>query len=226
MWGKVGYMAVKLDMSKAYDRVEWCFLEEVMKKMGFEVKWIDWVLKCISIVQYDLLINGNLVGPIIPSRGIRQGDPISPYLFIICVEVLSLKLQLAQSGGLLLGVPTSPKGPRINHLFFADDSLIFCRAHQDEWESLSRLLEGYEKASGQRLNKSKTSIFFNRNTSQEMRKKILQLSNIPASQRYDKYLGLPAFVGKSRVREFKCILDRVRSRLSDWKTKFRRGRKF
>jgi hypothetical protein len=220
MWGKVGYMAVKLDMSKAYDRVEWVFLEEVMKKMGFEVKWINWVMKCITTVQYDLLINGNQVGPIIPSRGIRQGDPLSPYLFLLCAEVLSLKLQMAQVGGLLMGVPTSPRGPRINHLFFADDSLIFCRAQQDDWENLSWLLENYEKASGQRLNRSKTSIFFSRNTSPEMREKILQLSNIPASQRYDKYLGLPALVGKSRIREFKSITDRARRRMCDWKTKF------
>jgi len=82
------------------------------------------------------------------------------------------------------------------------------------------LLECYEKASGQQLNKEKTSIFFSRNTSQEARDCILRLSGIPSTQQFDKYLGLPALVGKSRLRELTCIKDRVWKRLHDWKTKF------
>jgi hypothetical protein len=116
---------------------------------------------------------------------------------------------------LLSGVPTSPGGPRLNHLFFADDSLIYCKAHPEDWHALTKLLANYEVVSGQRLNRDKTSIFFSRNTSQEMRDTILQLSGIPASQRYDKCLGLPTLVGKSQVREFHDIVEKVRRRLDD-----------
>lgn len=82
-------MAITIDMSKAYDRVEWIFLAEVMKRMGFAQKWIALIMKCISTVHYSILINGDSVGYIRPSRGIRQGDPLSPYVFLICAEALS-----------------------------------------------------------------------------------------------------------------------------------------
>jgi hypothetical protein len=89
MWSKVGFMGIKLDMSKAYDRVEWKFLEVVMEKLGFSQRWISLVMVCVRTVSYAVVVNSQAVGNIQPKRGIRQGDPLSPYLFIICAEALS-----------------------------------------------------------------------------------------------------------------------------------------
>jgi hypothetical protein len=181
MWGKTGYMALKLDMSKAYDRVKWIFLEMVMRKLGFAEKWVELIMTCISTVKYSVLINGEPSRRICPSRGIRQGDPLSPYLFIICAEALSAQLSHAERVGQLKGVPTSPKGPRINHLFFADDSLLFCRASPVEWHRLEAILELYERASGQMLNREKTYVFFSRNTCDTNKEIILRLLGVLAT---------------------------------------------
>lgn len=95
-------MAVKTNMSKAYDRIEWDFLREVLAKLGFHEIWIEWTMECVSSVSYSFLVNGAPQGKVYPSRGLRQGDPLSPYLFILCTEVLSGLCAQAQENGSLL----------------------------------------------------------------------------------------------------------------------------
>jgi hypothetical protein len=133
MWSKVGFMGIKIDMSKTYDRVECDFLEATMIRLGFEARWVHLIMTCVWSVSYSVVVNGNPVGAICPSRGIRQGDPISPYLFLQFAKVVSSLLLQAKKRGVITGVPTSSKGPRLNHLFFADNSLLFCKANSVEW---------------------------------------------------------------------------------------------
>lgn len=116
---------------------------------------------------------------------------------------------------MLSGVPTSKKEPRINHLFFTNNSWFFCQANPLNWRRLYRLLDTYERASGHKLNQEKASIFVSRNTSPEANKLILDLSGIQATQQFDKYLGLPTLVGKSITQAFKSIKDQVWKRLQD-----------
>ena len=91
--GKEGLMAIKLDMSKAFDSIEWKCLELIMQKLGFHDRWISIIMMCISTVSYSVLLNGEPKGVIYPSRGIRQGDPLSPFLFLLCAEGLSAMLK-------------------------------------------------------------------------------------------------------------------------------------
>ena len=180
--GKVGSMALKLDMSKAYDRVEWGFLKQVMLKMGFHSQWMSLIMECNSTISYSLLINGEPTGNIIPSRGLRQGDPISPYLFLLCAEGLNGLLNKAASQGDIHGVSISRRGPKLTHLFFADDSLLFCRATQAECGKIQEVLQVYESVSGQQLNKTKTTIFFSRNTTQAMQDDIKEILGVLSIQ--------------------------------------------
>jgi hypothetical protein len=105
MKGKKGFMAIKLDMSKAYDRVQWGFWKETMRRMGFAQRWIHLIMMCVSTVKYSVLVNGDPCGNISPTMGHRQGDPISPYLFLLCAEVLSLLLTHATSEGSRVFLP-------------------------------------------------------------------------------------------------------------------------
>ena len=121
-------MALKLDMSKAYDRVEWVCLDKIMDKLGFDEKWRKPIMQCVITVTYSVKINGVPRGNIISSRVIRQGDPLSPYLFIFCAKCILAMRQVLVANGVMAGVAMCHGGPKLSHLFFADDNLIFYKA--------------------------------------------------------------------------------------------------
>lgn len=153
-------MAVKTDMSKAYDRIEWSFVQQVLQRLGFNAKWINWLMQCITTVSYSYLVNDSVYGEVKPYRGIRQGDPLSPYVFILCSEVLSGLCKSAEKKGLLQGVRVARGSPRVSHLLFADDTMFFGLASATNCETLMKILKDYERASGQMINKSKSSVTF------------------------------------------------------------------
>ena len=130
--GKEALMAIKLNMNKACNRVEWVYLEAMMKKMGFHDKWISLMMMCVTTMTYSVLINGEPKGIISPSRGLRQRDPISPYLFLLCAEGLTAMLKKEEAAGHLKGIVVCRGALRISHLLFANDSIVFCRATVEE----------------------------------------------------------------------------------------------
>jgi hypothetical protein len=180
-------MAVKLNMSKAYNHVEWRFLEETTKRMGFAPWWTQLIMMCVTMVQYAVAACRHIQ----PARGIRQGDPISSYMFLICAKILSSMLSQANQGGALTGVPILKKGPRISlfFFFFADNSLLLCKANIQQWTCLTSLLRQYEETSGQQLNSNKTTIFFfffsSKNTSMADKERLGKALGIPITQCYD-----------------------------------------
>ena len=130
--GKTGTIALKLDISKAYDGVKWSFLRRIMLKLGFPKGWVDKVMSCVSLTSFSILINGKLYGMITPARGLWQGDLLSPYLFLLCAEGFTSLLQKAELEGHIHGVSICRRALKISHLFFADDSLLFCQASEKE----------------------------------------------------------------------------------------------
>ena len=124
----MGQMVVKLDINKAYDQVEWSFLERIMLKLGLGRRWVSLAMETITTASYLVLINGEPRGFVNPTWGIKQGDPLSPYLFLLYAESLSALLKKAEENHALKGILSSQHGVRISHLLFADDSLLFCQA--------------------------------------------------------------------------------------------------
>ncbi|XP_042944645.1 uncharacterized protein LOC122278530 [Carya illinoinensis] len=133
--------------------------------------------------------------------GIRHGDLLSPYPFIFCPEALSSLLNHAEASKFIVGIPIA-------------------RRNSLEWSRLIGILDIYERALGQKLTKEKISIHFIANTSNAAKDSMLSVAGVRSSSSYEKYLGLPALIGRSRLKAFKTILDRVRSRISNWKSKF------
>ena len=213
-------MALKLDMSKAYDRVEWSFLENIMATMGFNQRWISLISMCIRSVSYSILLNGQPHGLISPQRRLRQGDPLSPYLFLLITEGLHGLLKRAEMVGDLRGVSLCPAGPRISHLLFADDSLIFCRASISDCQTIQAILQTYENTSGQNINRGKTNLFFSSNTSARTKEEIKNLLAVPAIQRFEQYLGLPSLVGRDKKRSFSILKERIWKKLMGWRKNY------
>ena len=206
-------------MSKAYDRVEWIFLEKIMRHLGFAESIIKLIMSCMSFVTYVVLLNGQPVGNIKPSRGLRQGDPLSPYLFLLCALGLQSLLHKAEVNGEINGVAICRNGPRISHLFFIDDSVVFCRAREEECQKIIDLLSIYERGSGQKINRDKTNIFFSFNTPPGDQIAIQQLLGVLAIRQYEKYLGLLALVGRAKKQSFIYLKERVWKKLQGWKEK-------
>ena len=164
-------------------------------------------------------MNGEPKGMIVSSRGIRQGDPFSPYLFLFCAEGLNALLQNAATIGDIQGFSLCRNGPKLTHLFFADDCLIFCRSTLEECNKVQELLAYYEVASGQVINKEKTTLFFSRNTDEATQEALKVALNVPAIRHYEKYLGLPSFVGRNKMTCFTQIKERIWDHMQGWKEK-------
>ena len=173
--GKNGACAVKPDMAKAYDRVEWEYLRAIMMALGFPGRWCDLVMKCITSVSFSVRVNGALSQPFTPTRGIRQGDPISPYLFLLCAEGLTSMLKNCGPQYIAKGIRVGIHAPWISHLLFADDSMIFMQANKRSADRLACILDTYHRGLGQLVNRQKSAVFFSTNTGPEI-KQIVQLS--------------------------------------------------
>ena len=164
-------------------------------------------------MTYSVLVNGEPKGNIISTRGIRQGDPLSPYLFLLCSEGLNRLLEHVVERNHIEDVSLCKNGPKISHLFFVDDSLVFCRARVSDVEKIQEILGKYERASGQKINSDKTTLFFSNNTPCTTKEEIKNLLGVPKIKEYERYLGLPAVVGRKKKASLNYIKDKVWGKL-------------
>ena len=197
-----------------------------MLKLGLDEKWVQLAMETVCTTTYLVLINGKPKGFVTPTRGIKQGDPLSPYLFLFCAEGLSAMIRKAKEARNLQGILFDDGGVRLSHLLFADNSFIFCQATMEKCQRLLAILKQYEVASGQAVNRQKTTLFFSRNTRTNVKQNIQNMMGARIMDDCEKYLGLPMASGKSKVNTFKDLQEKITRNVMGWKKKiYLEGRK-
>jgi hypothetical protein len=167
----------------------------------------------VRSVSFSVLFDGTKLESFKPTWGIRQGDPISPYLFLLAAEGPSCLLKVHDQSSQIGGIKVAPTTPPVNHLLFADDSLLFFKGSREEAEELSSHLDVYCQASGQRINTDKSSIFFTKGCPHARRDEIKHVLHVESEALNERYLGMPTDVGSSRYDTFKFLRDRIWSKV-------------
>ncbi|GJT69316.1 reverse transcriptase [Tanacetum coccineum] len=211
--GRKGAMALKIDMSKAYDRVEWSFIRPVLQRFRFPQNFIDLIMACVTYVFFSFDINGDISRHVGPTRGLRQWDPILPYLFIMCADVLSAIIRREIHTDNIHRVKVSRGAPQVSHLFYADDSIFFTMATMDECIQLKNILGKYCWYSGKSINFQRSEIFFSLRVEATSRNVIATKLEVREASNQTKYLGLPFIIGRKKKDVFQSVLDNNERRL-------------
>jgi hypothetical protein len=207
-------------MAKAYDRLEWSFIKQTLISMDFPQNLVQTIMNCVSTVSFSILVNGHPSPYFNPLRGIMQGDPLSPYLFIICADVFFSMIIYKQNQSLIQGIVIAQTSPKVTHLFFADDSIIFCKANKEEVSQLKAVFEDYQRISGQQINLDKSEMMFSPLMHHHIKQELQEILPFSITNSIDKYLGLPTHIGHSKQAAFSFIMDRIRKKLKGWKERY------
>ncbi|XP_059650522.1 uncharacterized protein LOC132296329 [Cornus florida] len=209
-------ITLKLDLKKAYDSVDWDFIQKVLQGHGFSDKWIKWTNVCINSPKFSVLCNGVPAGSFSASRGIRQGCPLSPLLFAFVTEYFSNLMETAiVEGKIKVSKAVSQKNMKISHTFYADD-LMVVKADIPTVKAIDELLQQFKEATGLQVNKEKNSVIFSKSV--RGRRRISNILRFQTENFPFKYLGLPLSNNNLRTGDFRMLVDKINGRLTHWNT--------
>ncbi|XP_009335445.1 uncharacterized protein LOC103928158 [Pyrus x bretschneideri] len=209
----------KIDFEKAYDHVEWRFLDEILQRKGFGNRWRKWVQGCQNSANFSILINGRPKGKFHASRRLRQGDPLSPFLFTLVVDVLSRLMEKAHENHLIKGLGIGQERVEISHLQFADDTIFFLAEDEDVWNNLLEVLNLFCTISGLKINKAKCSMA-GINSDCEKLKGMADSWGCEVGSWPIKYLGLPLGGRPKALMFWDPVVEKMEKRLQSWKKAF------
>ena len=211
-------MAINLDLKKAYDHLEWSFIRDTLNLYKFPSRLISLIMSCVSSSFISILVNGGALKPFYPSRGIRQDDPMSPYLFILCMEVLGALIEEKCKAKLWNSVKAFQGSPEFSHIFFADDLMLFAKANNKNCTTIREVLNTFCELSGQKISNDKSQVYFSPNVDPKKRTELCEILGFRSTPTLGKYLGFP-IKHSSTPQNFGHILNCINSKLASWKAK-------
>lgn len=215
--GKRGAMIVKIDLEKAYNRIDWGILQAVLRKVGVGDSIIKVIMSCLLTTNVYVLWNRQQLKDFKPERGLRQGDPLSPYLFVLCMETLSHSIRTTIESKTWCPCQASRSGPRVSHLFFANDLLLFGEATSRQARVMETILQRCCMESGQKVNLEKSWICYAPNTPIGIGHTISHNFGIPQTKELGSYLGVPLLHGRAALTHFRYLMERIQQKRSGWK---------
>lgn len=210
--------AMMIDISKAFDSVQWPFLLNTLKALGLPEKFINWISLCVTTASFSVQVNGELAGYFQSKRGLRQGCFLSPYLFVICMNVLSKMLDEAASKG-LIGFHPKCKNIDLTHLYFADDLMVFAEGTQRSVEGVLKVFEEFDKMFGLKISLEKSTLFM-AGISEQKRGEIVNHFPFAAGKLPVRYLRLLLLTKSIIVVDFLPLVEKIRKRIGTWTRRF------
>nr|XP_016466227.1 PREDICTED: uncharacterized protein LOC107788988 [Nicotiana tabacum] len=204
-------------MTKAYDRLSWIFMTEVLRKTGFCERFIGVVFGIMSNSWYSILINGQPYEFFKSTRGVKQGDPLSPTLFILAAEAMSRGLSALHLSLYFCGFGLPKWSPKVNYLVYIDDTIIFSSSDATSLQLIMEVLTSYEVASRQLINKAKSAIYMHHSTSLEVLNKVQRVTRIGKQEFSFTYLGCPIFYARRKMDYYQGLVNKVLDKLQSWK---------
>lgn len=206
-------LILKLDFEKAFDSVNWEFLWSMLTNFGFRELWVRWMKECVTTARISILVNGSPTDEFSHSKGLRQGDPLSPFLFNIVMEGLNLLLGRAKDLGLIKGVSVGFSEIQLTHLQFADDTLLFCEAEEAKVVTIKRILRCFEIISGLKINFHK-SVLCGVGIEEALAHGFASKLNCQCKKLPLKYLGLPFRANTKSRKSWQPVVDKFKSKLA------------
>lgn len=215
--GSSGQMAIKIDLEKAYDRLEWSFIRDTLALFKVSKFLLNVIMSYVTSPSIVVLFNGGALEDFRPTRGIRQGDPLPPYIFIICMEVLGFLIKDKCDLKFWNPVKASQGGLAFSHLFFADDLVLFGKANMKNYQSMKDALDVFCDLSGEKVSLSESRVYFSPNIPTEKRAELCSCLELHSTPNLGKYLGFPLKQHGSSKHDFDFVIERVQSKLAGWK---------
>ncbi|KAG8373235.1 hypothetical protein BUALT_Bualt11G0002600 [Buddleja alternifolia] len=216
---KKGGMIIKLDLEKVYDKTNWDFFEQTLHFFELPPHLLEFIIFCVKCVKPRVLWNGKPFPSISPSYGLSQGDPLSPYLFVICVGCLSYLIEHSVEEGTWKPISVCRGGPKLSHVFVADDLIFLAQETRDNAINIDKLMGEFCACFSLKVNKNKSRIFFSRSTRHGLSRSIAKILDFSCTMDLGKYLGVPLVHNGASPSLYQELINKAQFQLASWKSR-------